>query len=92
MDTTVTRIILELVLSEPAIAAGLRRAVDSQASCQSRAECVAAATSCVQQFIESEMEGSLLPGFAEQILRVAMLNHCDWSFVGERVLCSPESN
>jgi hypothetical protein len=92
MKTTVTRIILDLVLSEPAIAAGLRRAVDSQADCNSRDECVAAATSCVQQLIESEMEGSLLPDFAEQILRVAILQHCDWRFVGERVLCSPETN
>lgn len=92
METTITRIVLDLVLSEPAVASGLRRAIESQLSCKTRVEYVEAAKECLQQFVEQEMEGSLLPDFAEKILRTALLSHCDWSFVGERVLCSPDHN
>ena len=92
MDTTVTRIVLDFVLSEPAIVRALRMAVETQCECSSRMESVSAAEQCVQQFIEEQMEDSLLPAFAERILRVALESNCDWRFVGERVLCSPENN
>jgi len=92
METTITRIVLDLVLSEPAVASGLRRAVETQLSCKTRTESVEAAKECVKQYLEQEMEGSLLPDFAEKILRVALLSYCDWSFVGERVMCSPDNN
>jgi hypothetical protein len=92
MDTTITRIVLDLIMSEPDVASGLRRAVETQVCCQTHAASIDAAKECVQQYIEHAMEDSLLPDFAEKILRVALLSHCDWGFVGERVLCSPDHN
>lgn len=92
METAVTRIVIDFVLSEPEIAAALRRAVSKQCCCLGLRDEILAAGHCVQQFVESQMEDSLLPAFAERILRSALVSECNWRFVGERLLCDPESN
>jgi hypothetical protein len=90
MESTATRIVLDCVMSSDGLPDHLRRLTAGANADHSHA--VQMASDFVKQVIEECMEDSYLPEFAQQILRLTLDSHVDWSFIGERLLSQPEHN